>query len=806
MTFQKRILSSLRSASSLAICTSLLLSLPAAAQFEEMPPPPPVIPPASEDFGSAPSRPASNSPRFGSPTPSPSFGSGGGGGETIIKPSGDSKSGNVLPSSQKSKFAKASPEDITNENFPETIESFDFPNVEITDVIKAISELTGKNFIIDSTVRGKITIIAPSKITVAEAYKAFLSSLAINGFTVVPSGGFLKIRNARSAQRDNIDTYSGSYYPNSDQMITKIIHLKHIQAETVQQQLRLLTSSYGEMSAYTQTNSLIISDFGANIDRVMKIINQLDVPGFEEQLEVVGIKYTRSKDLAELIDKVVNKGAKSNQAGAGGFSSGVPRFSSNNSGQGGTGAKQGTSYFMVFPDERTNSLIIVGNRAGINRVKKLISQLDYKVNAESQGGVYVYYVKHGEAEKIAQTLTDVAKDAGPTKAPGAGGSGLGSPMGFGAVQGQAAIREGVFGGDVTIKADKNTNSLVISASKTDYEKVLNILQKLDIARDQVYVEGIIMEMAANDSNVSSGGFVKFDKSGGKSGFVAKPNDLTDILNPLGGAGSAILAFSQGTVNVPDPTSTSGATRAFPDLITFLKFVKSVAKTNILSTPQITATDSQEAEIEVGDRVVTSVDTVSVPNGPTSNKPNFEDATIKMKIKPFISPSSERIRMEFSQEIKQPIPSKGPTALADSTISLATRKVKTMVNVNNGDTAVIGGLIRDEDSETVKKVPLLGDIPIIGWLFKGKDITKSKINMLVFLTPKIIRSNDDQRALLTNKTQERLQFIKQQGGKDPFGGTIDKFLKREARTPQNVRQPNAAPADDDFNLDQQPVKK
>lgn len=809
MTFQKRLFSYARSASSLVICTSLLLALPASAQFEEMPPPPPVIP-SGDDYNSAPpSRPTNSAPRFGNPSSTPSFG-GNGGGETVIKPTGDSKSSGVLPTTQKSKFAKASPEDITNENFPETIESFDFPNVEITDVIKAISELTGKNFIIDSTVRGKITIIAPSKITVAEAYKAFLSSLAINGFTVVPSGGFLKIRNARSAQRDNIDTYSGSYYPNSDQMITKIIHLKHIQAETVQQQLRLLTSSYGEMSAYTQTNSLIISDFGANIDRVMKIINQLDVPGFEEQLEVVGIKYTRSKDLADLIDKVVNKGAKSNSAGGGGFSSGVPRFSSNQGGQGGAAGKQGTSYFMVFPDERTNSLIIVGNRAGINRVKKLISQLDYKVNAENQGGVYVYYVKHGEAEKMAQTLTDVAKDAGATKAPAAGGAGggLGSPMGFGAIQGQAAIREGIFGGDVTIKADKNTNSLVISASKVDYEKVLSILQKLDIPRDQVYVEGIIMEMSANDSNSASGGFVKFDKSGGKSGFVSKQDDLDAVLNPLSGAGSAILAFSQGSVTVPDTTG-SGKTLVLPDLVAFLKFVKGIAKTNILSTPQITATDSQEAEIEVGDRVVTGSDVTGGANGsPVVEKPNFEDATIKMKIKPFISPSSEKIRMEFSQEIKQLITGKVPAKFADRAQALATRKIKTMVNVNNGDTAVIGGLIRDEDSELTKKVPLLGDLPLLGWLFKGKEVTKNKINMLVFLTPKIIRSNEDQRALLSNKAQERLQFIKQQGGKDPYGGTMDKLLKREARAPQSARQPNAATAtgQDDFNLDQQPIRK
>ncbi|MBC7419490.1 MAG: type II secretion system secretin GspD [Bdellovibrio sp.] len=774
MTFQKQILSSI-------VAASLLFSLPALAQFDDFPAPPPV-----EDFSQANAAPpATTVPaptvRGSSvPTSRPASAKN----ERVIGPSKSTKSG-VLTTNQKSKFAKAGPEDINSDNFPETIESFDFPNVEITDIIKAISELTGKNFIIDSTVRGKITIIAPSKITVAEAYKAFLSALAINGFTVVPSGGFLKIRNARSAQRDNIDTYSGSYYPNSDQMITKIVHLKHISADTVTQQLRLLTSSYGEMSPYTQTNSLIISDFGANIDRVMKILNQLDVPGFEEQLEVIGIKYTKAKDIAELIDKVVNKGEKK-QSTAGGFSSGVPRFTPQSSGRGGSSSQTGASYFLVFPDDRTNSLIVVGNRAGINRVKKLIAQLDFKIKAEDQGGVYVYYVKHGEAEKIAQTLQEVTKDAGPkTQGSGSGGGGLG----LGMVQGQAAIREGLFGGDVSIKADKNTNALVISAGKEDYEKVLTILNKLDIARDQVYVEGIIMEMTLQDGSDSSGGLVQFNKDGGKSGFIANANDLPDILNPLAGAGNAILAFSQGSIDVANPTGTGAATVKVPNLLGFLKFIKSFGKTNILSTPQITATDAQEAEIEVGDRVVTGSNTTGGANGsPVIESPTFEDATIKMTIKPFISPSSETIRMEFKQNVKQLIQGKVPAKFADRAAALATRSIKTMVNVNNGDTAVIGGLIRDEDSELTKKVPLLGDLPLLGWLFKGKSVSRNKINMVVFLTPKIIRNQEDQRTLLNYKAQERLQFIKQQGGKDPYGTTMDKVLKREARVPQSLTPP------------------
>lgn len=156
-------------------------------------------------------------------------------------------------------------------------------------------QVTGKNFIINNGLRGKITIMAPSKITVAEAYKAFLSALAINGYAIVPQGKFLKIRSARNAQRDSIETYSGSYYPNSDQMITRIIHLKHISAEAVNRDLRILSSKDGEMSVYTPTNSIILSDYGSNIDRVMKIINQLDVPGFEDQLEVIPVGLPKQK-------------------------------------------------------------------------------------------------------------------------------------------------------------------------------------------------------------------------------------------------------------------------------------------------------------------------------------------------------------------------------------------------------------------------------------------------------------------------------------------------------------------------------
>lgn len=726
-----------------SLMTAQLVGPTANAQFEDFPPPPP--PP---DFGDT---------SGGEPLPNEPMAGG------ISTPTKGGPA--VLTKSSKDKFAKAAIEDINNQTFPETIESFDFPNVEITDVIKAISELTGKNFIIDPGVRGKITIIAPTKITVAEAYKAFLSALAINGFTVVPSGSFLKVKSARNAQRDNIETFSGAYYPNSDQMITRIIHLKHISASQVNRDLRILPSKDGEMNIYEPTNSIIISDYGSNIDRVMKIISQLDVPGFEEQLEVIPIKYAKAKDLADLVDKIVNKGNKAQGGAPGTFTAGVPRFSRSS----GATSQQGASFFMAIPDDRTNSIIVVGNKSGIVRIKRLIGQLDFKIRPEESGGVYVYNVKNGDAEKLAQTLQGVTKDSTPK--PSAGNSIL-SPIGVG---GQMQAPQEIFGGDVKIVGDKTTNSLIITASKQDYEVVLNLLSKIDVPRDQVFVEAIIMEMSANDGNSWGIGYYKYGDTGyGKVGFNGGLQ-LNDFLSPTGGNG-AVIGFGEGkTVTVTDPISKTSLT--IPSLIGFINFLKTTKKANILSTPQIMTLDNQEGEIEVGDKVVTGSTTTTPTNGSPITTPTFEDATIKLTLKPFISPASNQIRMEIKQQVSQLSTASTPKAFQDSTQPLAKRSIKTVINVNNGDTAILGGLMKEQDIESITKVPLLGDIPILGWLFKSRTIVKDKTNMVVFLTPKIVRNQSDSNQIVSKKLNERIDFIKSQGGVDPFGKKLDEVHRK-----------------------------
>jgi len=687
------------------------------------------------------------------------------------------KENSLLNKNQKDKFAKASIEDITDANFPETIESFDFPNADIQDIVKAISELTGKNFIIDNGLRGKITIIAPTKITVAEAYKAFLSALAINGYAIVPQGKFLKIRSARNAQRDSIETYSGTYYPNSDQMITRIIHLKHISAEAVNRDLRILSSKDGEMSVYPPTNSIILSDYGSNIDRVMKIISQLDVPGFEDQMEVIPVKYTKAKDIAELIDKIVNKGQGGGTQGSrGGFSAGVPRFPRAQSTQG----SAGSAYYMVIPDDRTNTLIVVGNKAGIARIRKLLTQLDFRIRPEDAGGVYVYYVRNGDAKKIAATLQGVAKDAAPKPAGAAGGPAAPAIL---APTGGIAPPQEIFGGDVKIQADEGTNSLVVVASKQDYEVVLSLLKKIDIPRDQVYVEAVIMEMKSTDAMDYQIGYFKFDKSGAKSGFNGfQGNTLNSLLTPTGGSGT-ILGFGSGdTLEVP-ATPGSAQKITVSSVLGLVNFLKTNQNANILSTPQLLALDAQEALIEVGDKVVTGSSAQGGANGANPViTPTFEDATIQLKIKPFISPTTNSIRMELKSNIKQLSVAKTPAAFENSTQPLATRKLETNIVVRNGDTAVLGGLMKEDDVERITKVPLLGDIPILGWLFKSRSATKEKTNMLIFLTPKIVRSPTDADQLLGEKIEQRQQYIKSIGGRDPYGFKVDEIQKKRAQKP------------------------
>ncbi|MEM7646254.1 MAG: type II secretion system secretin GspD, partial [Pseudomonadota bacterium] len=549
---------------------------------------------------------------------------------------------------KKISFAEAEPEDITDENFPDIIESFDYPNANIMDVANAISKLTKKNFIIEPGVNGKITIVAPTPVTVAQAWKLFLSALAMNNYTVVPTGnGYLKIRKESNAKNDSIETYSGAYFPTADQLITRIIQLKYIDAESLKKSLqKFVSKKAGNVEAYQNTNSIIISGYGSSVERISRIIEELDRPGFEERLEVIPIRHAKAEEIAKLIEKIIAGGEEKGKKGS--------RFRRSRFNKNGGGKVENLK--LTAPDERTNSIIVVGNQQGIDRIKKLVKRLDYPLDPADAGGVYVYYVKHGEAVKIAETLSGIAEESEKAaektnKKTGKDDKAFQAPK----------VQKPIFGGNVLIKADENTNSLIVTASKQDYKVVKNLLAKIDIPKDQVFVEAIIMEMEANNANVWNMNYFKFFKGNddqqtttgegaARVGFSGGGSSLADLVNPVGGKG-AIL-------NLGDPSETiqinaGGQTIEIPSLIALISFLKEKTNANILSTPNIIAMDNEESSIEVGDEVpVGQQNNAAVGAGAVATTTQFKDATILLKIKPFISPDSDIVRLNVEQKIQK----------------------------------------------------------------------------------------------------------------------------------------------------------
>jgi general secretion pathway protein D len=330
----------------------------------------------------------------------------------------------------------------------------------------------------------------------------------------------------------------------------------------------------------------------------MKILAQLDVQGFEEQMEVIRVRYARAKDISDLVDQIINKGEKKGQN----FGS-VPRFrppggDTNNS----SGAEV---YSVVVPDERTNSIIVVGNKAGIEKIRKLVGRLDYPMRPDEQGGAYVYHLKHSEAEPIANMLNGIAsesKKAQDSASQGPRGA-MNPTFGPGGVIQAGPSATAIFGGEVKISPDKSTNSLVIVASKQDYDTIKALIQKIDIAKDQVYIKAIILEMTANLGDTYGINVYKFasDTNGvGRIGFRGS-SDISSVISPAGDKG-AVLGFGNGSlVDVKIGTETVKV----PSLVALINLVKTDNRANILSTPQVMALNNETALIEVGESVPVS---------------------------------------------------------------------------------------------------------------------------------------------------------------------------------------------------------
>ena len=475
-------------------------------------------------------------------------------------------------------FDKALPEDISNENFPDKIESFDFPNASLLDLVKAIGKLTGINFIVDPTLQGKkVSIIAPSSITVAEAYKAFLSALAANGYTVIKSGAFWKIESTENAHKDNTEVYSGDYFPNTDQLITRIIKLQYINAKDFTNSIKWLLSQDNKISTHESSNSIILSDYGSVIERIMKIIYKMDVPGSEEGIQIIPIEHASAENLAVMLGQLLSVKTKSSRSS---FISGSNRKTRVNLSPSVKGRGGILKISSIIPDPRTNSLVVSANKEGLKRVRELVRKLDTFVDASRTGGVYVYNVLYGTAEEIYNTLMGIKPSSSTEKKANFGqgfSSGLSRGFSRSRSRSSSSSKSPLFQ-NVTLLADINTNSLIISAkNKYDYERVEAVLKKIDVPRDQVFIQAIIVEMSTRDGTkreINLAGALesifkdslKDDEKGkytftellGSSvaGFLNQPFDVTSLQKAQFGPGLVLglpfLKFFEYLGNNPQP--------------------------------------------------------------------------------------------------------------------------------------------------------------------------------------------------------------------------------------------------------------
>ena len=648
-------------------------------------------------------------------------------------------------------------------SLPPVYISMDFTDVDLPVLIKFISEQTKKNFIFDERVQGKITIISPRRVTMDEAYDVFLSVLHVKGFATVEQDNTIKIVPISIARQENLPTETdGSREPGS-KIITRLIPLQYVDVTEIVNLLTPIVSKDGLLTSFPASNTLIIIDSKANIERIMRILAVIDREGTGNTLHVVQLKNASVTEIAKTLDSlyqetatppVVGRGVRAVRPGK--ARGNAPKF---------------------IPDTRTNILLVLAGKDAFDDILDLIAKLDIPT-PENTGKINVYYLENADAEEVAKVLANLTE-----KRPGAAATAPGQPATI-----RGVITAELEGG-VKITADKATNSLIIIASLNDYQTLVDVIKKLDIRRRQVYVEALIMEISldnARDLGVEFRGAAETRNNGAVLGgtnfnFAGNLNELLASLatgNPLLFSGTGFIAAGiAGNVTLPDGTE-------IPAITAVLRAAQTRDNVNILSSPHLLTLDNKEAEIIVAENVpfITSQsrDTTNLAN--VINTVERKDVGIILRLTPRIN-ESDFVSLQIYQESSAILG--GQSVLATSTVGPTTtkRSAKTSVLVKNGDTVVLGGMMQETVSNSESKIPLLGDIPLLGHLFKFSSVSRKKTNLLIFLTPHIIKTPEEMGRLTNDHERKMEDFIQQHKGE------VDKILPEKMPAPK--RSPTEA---------------
>ncbi|MBY4946616.1 type II secretion system secretin GspD [Cupriavidus respiraculi] len=657
----------------------------------------------------------------------------------------------------------SAPPDITPRNRDQVV--LNFVNADLDAVVKAVGQATGKNFVIDPRVKGTVNLVTEEPVSRAQALQTLGSVLRMQGYAMVESNGFTKVVPEADAKLQGSPTVIGGAPSRGDQVVTQVFRLNYESANALVPVLRPMIAPNNTITAYPANNTLVITDYADNLRRIARIIAAIDAPASGE-VELIPLRHAIASDAAIVLQKLLDPAA----------AVGVP-------GGGGAAGGDASLRTTVVAEPRSNSLMIrASSRARVQQARQLIEKLD-QPHARA-GNIWVVPLKNADAVKLAPTLRAIvaadstfnvsqtgtgagataggianlqtaATQASPQFTGGNTGSAGVAGMGMGSGQGGNSAFAASFAPNQApttggiIQADPATNSLIITASETVYRSLRSVIDDLDARRAQVYIESMIVEVSSTQSGqlgIQWQGLIS--SSGGNNNFFAGTNFGTggqNIIN-LTGAVAAIREGGAGAIPdvaglVPDVAGLNvGVVNTALGLGALLRALGTDGSVNLLSTPNLITLENEEAKILIGQNIPITTGSYAQNNavggGTPFNTFDRKDVGITLRVKPQITDGG-LVRLQIFQESSSVVPS---TAALIQGPTTNVRSIETNVLVNDGQIIVLGGLIEDNYSDGVQKVPLLGDLPLVGGLFRYENKARGKTNLLVFLRPYVMRTS------------------------------------------------------------------
>ncbi len=634
--------------------------------------------------------------------------------------------------------------------------AFSLEDADLPELVRVIGQLTGKRFIFGGKVRNiKATVYSPQKVTVAEAYQAFLSILETNGLTVVPHGRFLKIVETGGIASQPTPTYeAGQGSPAEDRYVTRIHRLTHVSAEEVGNVLGKFKSKDGDIVVYAPGNLLIITDTGTNIRRMMQIVEDVDIGAAGDQIWIEPVHYASASEIAARVNELFD------------IKGGAPK---DEKGKPVSAVGAGDLHVTkLLPDDRTNSLVIVATERAYMRILEIIKRLD--VPQTGEGEIHVLPLQHADAVELTKVLNEIITGAGGNTTAGGVPQKKEGPAG--------TVMSGIFEAGVKVSADKATNSIVVTSSLRDYAQLHSVIERLDLPRRQVFIDAVVLDLDINRSNTLGFNFHGADTvptgSFGDSLLYGGLNPLKTILlpDPTTLQGMALGVRGPG---IPGSENLLGTGLTIPAFGALINALATSGDADVLSTPHILATDNEDAEINVGQNIPLQTNSgfAGLPSaggaaggaGATAGLAGLgllgaggaggarTDVGTKIKIKPHLNESNE-VRLELTEEISEALNPQGQLGV----VPITKRNAMTKLIVRDQQTVIIGGLMRNRITHSEDKIPILGDIPVLGALFRNTTDAMEKSNLILILTPFIIREQSDLRTIFERKMQERQEFL------------------------------------------------